>query len=234
MNRLTKIMAVFALAMTAAINISAQQSDWQPTGVWPFLYQSFKPATIHIGLFSKSETVVPCNIHIGKNALWFCKDGETLMEAVPDNIRKVIFKDGATYMPVGTTKQFGEVLYEGELQGSTARVLLVRQVNQAAVDQAHLDYINKTQNMLQGGGGTFFGHIADGAGDDPVKGPVPMKNIFYYLFKGELFEANTKNILSHINPDRKKEYKAYTRSAEIISTNKSSMMKVWNDFFVKY
>ena len=225
-----------AFILLSAISVSgfAQQGEWEPIGVWPFIFKSFKPATVHIGLFSKKETVIPCNIHVGKNALWFAKDGETLMEAIPDNVRKVVFKDGSTYMPIGANNKFGEVIFEGELQGQTARVFLLKEVNQAAVDQQYVDYLNKTQNMLQGGGGAFFGHLADGAGQNPENTPVPLKTTFYFLFKGELFEATTKNILAHIDPERKKEYKAYTRSAEVLSTSKVSMLKVWNDFFVNY
>lgn len=210
-------------------------SDWEPIGVWPFVYKNFKVATVHTGIFKVTETKVPCNIHVGKSALWFSKDNETLMEAVPDNVRKIVFDDGDVYMPVSGANCFGKVLYEGELQGKTARVFLVMRVKQDAVDQMYLDHLNKTQNMLQGGGGAFFSHLADANNtEDPEKMPLPLENHFYYYFKGEVFEANTKNILAHIDPARKKEYRIYTRSAEIISTNESSMMKVWNDFFVKY
>lgn len=229
-----RLIVVAVTLLMATTNILAQDTDWEPIGVWPFVYKNFRPATIEFGLFSKKETVTPCNIHVGKNALWFAKDGDTLMEAVPTNIRKVVFQNGDTYMPIGNTENFGKVLYEGELQGKIARVYFMQQVDQRAVDQQYIDFINKTQNMLQGGGGTFFGHLAESAGIEPEERPVPLINKFFFFFNGELFEAKPKDIISHINPDRKKEYRAYTRSAEVISTNQSSIMKLWNDFFVNY
>ena len=64
--------------------------------------------------------------------------------------------------------------------------------------------------------------------------PIPTVNRFYFLYGGEVFEATDRNILKRINQERRKEYRIFTRSAEIISTNLSSMLKVWENFFVKY
>ena len=230
--------AAIMLMMAVFGSINAQdrpQDDWEPIGVWPFVYKNFRAATVETGIFSKKETTLPCNIHVGKGALWFSKDNETLMEAIPDNIRRVKFENGDVYMPIGQNNTFAKVLYDSELQGKTARVLMVRYVNQNAVDQQYLDYLNKTQNALQGGSGLWFSQLADGAEvDEPEKQPVPLTNVFYFYFNGDLFEATTKNILSHINQQRRKEYRAYTRSAEVLSFSEKSMMGVWNDFFVNY
>lgn len=233
-NNIKRMVAAVTLMTAVSVSINAQ-SDWEPTGVWPFTYKHFRVAKVETGLFKNTETSVPCNIHVGKNALWFSKDNETLMEADPSNIRRVTFENGDVYMPLGQTGSFGKMIYEGELQGKPARVFLVRKVNQRQVDQNYLDHINKTQNLLQGGSSSFFSSLADVTDTvEPEKKPVPMETTFYYFFKGDLFEATTKNILAHINPERKKEYRAYTRSAEVLSTSQKSMMGVWNDFFVNY
>lgn len=232
-TNIKRLGAAITLMMAVLVSSSAQTDDWKPKCQWPFLYKTFRRATVVTGIFKQTETVTPCNIHVGKGMLWFSKDNETLMEAVPDNIRKVTFDNGDVYMPVHDV--FGKVIYEGELQGKPARVFLVQKVNQREVDQQHLDYLNTTQNVLQGAGGTFFSHLADANSiQKPEEMDVPMTNVFYYFFKGELFEATTTNILAHIDPSRKKEYKTYTRSAEVLSTSQKSMLKVWNDFFVNY
>lgn len=228
-------MMAVSVCSLAQDNKESDNKDWEPIGVWPFAYKNFRVAKVETGIFNKKETSLPCNLHVGKNALWFSKDGETLMEAVPENIRKVTFENGDVYMPVGSTSTLGKMIYEGELEGGIARVFMVKRVDQRAVDQAYIDYLNKTQNILQGGSSTYMSALADaGVNDEPSKKPVPLITTFYYYFKGDLFEATTKNILNHIRPERKKEYRAYTRKAEVLSYSEKSMMGVWNDFFVKY
>lgn len=226
---------VKAQDMPESIQQHAKTDNWEPIGVWPFIYKNFHSATIQRGLFKKIENRYPCNIHVGKSTLWFSSDNENLMEAVSNDIRRIIFDGGDVYMPIGDEHALAKVIYEGELQGKTARVFLIKKVKQDAVDQMYIDHLNKTQNMLQGGAGAFFSHLADaGNQEDPEYMPLPMENVFYYFFNDKLFEANTKNILNNIKPERKKEYRAYTRSAEVLSTSEKSMMKVWNDFFVNY
>lgn len=238
-NKLRRLGAAIIAMMVASANLTAQtdrpKDDWQPIGVWPFVYKNFRVATVETGIFKKKETTLPCNIHVGKGALWFSQDNETLMEAIPDNVRKVKFENGDTFIPIGNENKFAKLMYEGELQGKNARVLMLKEVNQRSVDQQYIDYLNKTQNALQGGSGLWFSQLADNASnEDPENQPVPLKTTFYFFFKGDLFEATTKNILEHINPKRKKEYKAYTRSAEVLSYSEKSMMSVWEEFFVKY
>lgn len=233
-NYILRLSAAITFLMAASVPTFAQD-DWEPICVWPFVYKTFRIATVETGLFKKTESKVPCNIHVGKNALWFSKDNETLMEAVPDNVRRVTFENGDVYIPIGIGDIFGKVLYEGELQGKKARVYLTKHVLQDKVDQQFLDYLNKTQNMLQGGAGSFFSHLADVNGEvDPEHMAVPMENVFYFYFNGKVFEASTKNILANIKPERKKEYNNYTRKAEVLSFSEKSMMKVWEDFFVNY
>lgn len=217
-----------------SINIYAQkEDDWKPTGVWPFIHQKFYVATVSHGFFKTTKTQVPCNIHIGKNTLWFSKN-DTLMEALPGNVKKIEFEN-ETYIPV--KDYLGRIVKQDTLQGKIARLLHVVIVDQHKLDQQGVDVLNKTQNILQSSGflSTFCASIADANGGLRAEEmPVPTKNVFYIQFNGDIFEATTKNILAHIRADRQKEYKAYTRSAEIISTNESSMVKVWNDFFVNY
>ena len=63
--------------------------------------------------------------------------------------------------------------------------------------------------------------------------PLPMVDVFYFQVRGEIFPFTTKNVLERIDQRRRKEYRAFTRSAEIISSNESSAVKVWREFFLK-
>ena len=219
------------LFMLAAWPLSAQDNkDWQPTGVWPFINQKFHAATVYTGIYSRTKTVVPCNIHVGNQTLWYSQN-DTLMEALAGSVIKVEFTNGDTYMPVGIEQRFGRIVRQDTIDGSVARIILVRQLDQQALDQRYLDHVNKTQNALQG---MLLSHLADTeAGLILEEEPLPLRNEFYFQVHGEIFPVTTKNILAHINPQRKKEYRNFTRTAEIISTNESSMLKIWKEFFLK-
>lgn len=220
-----------------ALPIFAQtDSEWQPTGVWPFVNRQFKVATVYTGMFKKSKTQVPCNIHLGKQTLWYSQN-DTLLEAVPGSVLRVEFPDGSVYMPVGQEQSFGRIVREDTINGRVARVICVTAVNQSKVDERAIELMNNTQNNLQNdlgaGFSAFLGAVAgSNAGLKEEEMPLPLTNIFYFQVNGEIFQATTKNILAHIAPYRQKEYKVYTRSAEIISVNESSMLRVWKDFFL--
>ena len=231
-----KILFSTVLTFMSVLTLSAQTAEeWTPTGMWPFINKQFRTATVYTGLFKQTKTVVPCNIHVGNQTLWYTQN-DTLMEAIPRSVVRVEFPNGDTYIPVGSEQAFGRIVREDRIDGSVARIILVRQLNQRALDQRYLDHINKTQNALQGALlGMSFSHLADTeAGVIVEQEPLPMVNVFYFQVKGEIFPATPKNILAHINPKRKQEYRNFTRSAEIISTNESSMQKVWKEFFLKW
>lgn len=221
-----------------ALPIFAQTADWEPTGVWPFVNKQFKVATVYTGMFKKSKTQVPCNIHVGNQTLWYSQN-DTLLEAIPGSVLRVEFPNGDVYIPVGSEQMFGRIVREDSIDGRIARVICVRLVDRHTLDQRGVDALNNTQNILQTGAevaglGSFMASVADAnAGIKEEERPLPMKNEFYYQLKGEIFPATTKNILARIDPKRQKEYKVFTRSAEIISTNESSMVKVWKEFFLK-
>lgn len=210
--------------------------DWEPIGTWPFEYQTFQVATVYSGIYSVKKTQVPCNIHLGKQTLWFAQN-DTLMEAVKGSILRVVFKNGDVFIPVNGGECIGKVEKEDTLVGKVGRVLHVRLVDQHAVDQRAVDLMNKTQNLQQtslnlGSWGAQLSDINSTINEEEL--PIPLIDVFYFQYNGEIFEAKEKQILSRINPSRKREYRNYTRKAEVISTSKSSMLKVWNDFFVHY
>lgn len=79
-SELKKIVATLLLVSISSIAVA--QDDWVPTGVWPFLHEKFRVATVVAGFIRPSKTQVPCNIHIGRQTLYYAKD-DTLMEATP-------------------------------------------------------------------------------------------------------------------------------------------------------
>lgn len=222
------------LILVSSFSSAFAQDDWEPTGVWPFVNKKFQVATIYSGFFRVQKTQAPCNIHVGKQTLWYSQN-DTLMEALQGSILRVEFPDGTTYVPIGDDV-FARIVRQDTINGKLGRLLCVRTVNRAELDKRALDHLNMTQNLLQGG---MFSSLASSLADvnsgvDIEQQPLPMQNTFYFQLNGELIPATTKQILAHINPQRKQEYRIFTRSAEIISTNESSMLKVWNEFFIKW
>ena len=236
-----KKILIAMLAILPALPICSQDNtDWEPLGNWPFINRQFRTATVYTGLFNRTKTVVPCNIHVGKQSLWYTQN-DTLMEAIPGTVLRVEFPNGDVYTPVGSQHMFGRIVREDTVQGQIARVICVRSVDQKALDQRGVDILNNTQNILQGASalGVGFGSWASALSDangavNEEELPLPMTNQFYFQVRGEIFPATNKQILAHISDaKRKKEYRAFTRSAEIISTNETSMLKVWKEFFLK-
>ncbi|MBQ2297976.1 MAG: hypothetical protein II278_01200 [Bacteroidaceae bacterium] len=225
MNKIltTLLFTVFA---TLPISLQAQKNkDWTPTGVWPFINQQFRAATVYTGVFNRSKTVVPCNIHVGSQTLWY-NQNDTLMEAIPGSVVRVEFPNGDRYMPVGNN-QFGLIVKEDSIDGTIARIILVRALDQNALDQKYVDHLTKSQSI--------YSEISDAeAGKKMEEEPLPLVNVFYFQVRSEIFQATSKNILTRINPKRKKEFRTFRREAEIISTNESSMLKIWNEYFLKY
>ena len=224
---------VAILAFGSVLSAFAQNNkDWEPTGVWPFINQQFRTATVYTGIFKRSKTVVPCNIHVGNQTLWYSQN-DTLMEAIPGTVLYVELPNGDTYMPVSSEQRFGRIVREDTIDGKIARIICVKTVNQKELDQKYLDHINKTQNILQGATFNVSDIASADAGIIMEEQPLPLTNEFYFQVRGEIFQATPKQILKRIDPKRKQEYRNFTRSAEIISTNESSMLKIWQEFFLK-
>lgn len=229
----TGITLLLLLALSPCRTVA---QDWEPTGTWPFEYRTFQVATVYSGVFNIKKTQVPCNIHLGNQALWFVQN-DTLMEALKGTVLKVEFRNGDTYIPVNGGEGFGKVIREDTLGGKVGRVIQVRLVDQRTVDQRAVDLMNLTQNMQQstidlGSWGAQLADVNSSIREEDLA--LPLINTFYFQFGGEIFEAKESKILQHIDPERRREYKNYTRSAEIISTSPKSMLKVWQDFFVNY
>lgn len=213
-----------------------QAAEWEPIGTWPFEYKTFQVATVYSGVFKIKKTQTPCNIHLGNQSLWFVRN-DTLMEAQRMSIVRVEFNNGDVFIPIANGMCMGKVVREDTLAGKIARIYQVRLVDQNRIDERAVERMNLTQNLQQSdlALGTWGAQLSDvNSVSDPDEQPIPLINTFYFQYDGEVFEATEKQILAHIRPDRKGEYRNFTRQAEIISRNLSSMLRVWESFFVRY
>lgn len=227
---------VLAFLMEAAVVPACAQrtdkavqadQDWRPTGKWPFLLRRFEPATIVTGFVNKKKTVYPCNIHVGKQTLMYVLN-DTLMQANPGNVNYVEFRNGDKYIAFGNT--FAQVVRED----SVGRVLRVRLIDDEKLKGSASDASNMSSFTL---GGDFGELSIDFSGSyivNPEEEPLPIIDTYFLNFNREIFEVTDKNILQRIRQDRRKEYRAFTRSAEILSRNESSVLKIWEKFFVNY
>lgn len=204
-----------------------EDREWVPTGQWPFLNRRFQTAEVVTGLVTAKKTVVPCNIHIGKQTLWYVQK-DSLMEADGSNVRRVTFSNGDVYQPI-SADAFAKVVRED----SIGRVLLVQTVDDEKFRKSANDASHLSSFSLGGDFGMLNIDLISQYVGNPEEQPLPVLNTFYFVYNREIFEVTDKNILPRINQARRKEYRAFTRSAEIITRNESSVLKIWKEFFLK-
>lgn len=217
---------VFAFAQRSEKAILADK-DWVPTGEWPFLLRRFEPATIVTGFFNKKKTIYPCNIHIGKHTLMYVLN-DTLMQANPGNVNYVEFRNGDKYTAIGNV--FAKVVKED----SIGRVLLVQLVDNEKFRNSANDISRAGFFSLEGDFGDISIDFIGSYVPKPEEEPLPILDTYFFNYNGEIFEVTDKNVLARISPERKKEYKAFTRAEEILTRRESSVLKIWNTFFVNY
>lgn len=207
-----------------------EDAKWIPTGVWPFLNRRFMPAEVVTGLFSVKKTYVPCNIHVGNQSLCYLQN-DTVMEADPININIVRFKNGDLYQPVGNT--FAKVIRNDSTVG---KVLRVRTVDKKRFESEGRSVSNLGTVSMGGGsfGGMFNMDFASQYEPNPEEKQLPVLDTFYFIYNMEIFPVSDKEVLRRIDPKRKKEYRDFTRRAEILKHSEESVLKIWDTFFVHY
>lgn len=221
---MTKPLRLVLLGMLLLVTCPILAQEWKPTEEFPLLFNRMEKAVVHYGIFQDHAKTYPCNIHLGTStkthALIYADEAGTVMETEPANVNYVEFPDGK-YVPI-EQKFFGKII----LEDSVGKVIMVRDINRHKMTEAKRSTESETTRLnLQ-----YMKWYVPSESDVQL----PMIKRFYFQFRGEIFEITEKNILSHINQDRRKEYRAYTRNAEVISTNESSVLKLWADFFVNY
>ncbi len=207
---------------------SEEDARWIPTGEWPFLNRRFLPGEVVTGMFTKHKTIVPCNIHVAKQTLWYVQN-DTLMEALPGSVAMVTFKNGDVFIPI-TSSKFGKLVHED----SIGKVVRVREIDADKLHEESNDASRMANFNLSGNFGSLNIDLSSQYNGNPEANPLPVTDTYYFIYKLEIFPVTDKEILKRINPQRRKEYRAFTRSAEILTHNESSVMKIWNNFFARY
>lgn len=211
-----------------SVRAVVEDSLWQPTGEWPFVNRRFMPAEVVTGLFTFKKTIVPCNIHIGNQALYYM-EGDTVKEADPVNVNFVRFRNGDVYQPVGNT--FAKVVRNDTLVG---KVLRVRTVDKERFEEEGRAVSNLGTVSLGGGafGGVFNMDFSGQYDVHPEENPLPLLDTFYFIYDKEIFLVTDKEILKRIDQKRRREYRDFTRRAEILLHTERSVLRIWDTFFV--
>ena len=203
------------------------QEEWIPTGVWPFLNQRFMTAEVVTGFIYKKKTQMPCNIHVGSQQLWYVQD-DTMMVADAGIVSRVTFPNGDVYVPIGSST-FGKIV----IDDSVGKVVRVRTVDKEEFEARGRDASNMASFTLSGSFGDIGMDLIGQYDAHPEEKPLPVLDTFYFIYNLEIFECTDKEILKRIPKERHREYRAFTRSAEIIMRHESSVRKIWDQFFRK-
>lgn len=209
-----------------SVLLANEDKEWEPTGAWPFLNRRFRTAEVVTGFFNKKRTVVPCNIHIGNQCLYYVNK-DTLMQADPSNVGLVTFRNGDRYMAIGG-KNFAKIVHEDTF----GKILRVRTVDIEQHKRNGQDVSSLGTVTIQGDFGSLSLNLIGSYVGNPEERPLPVLDTFYFVYDMDIFEVTDKNVISHIDKARHSEYRNFTRSAEIIMHNFSSVKKIWDKFFV--
>lgn len=224
---------LFSLLVLSVTSVLAQQSDWHPVSVWPFVYEQFQNAVIYTGPANKIVKA-KSNIHVANGTLWYESNGKKL-EAKSENVNKVVFPDSVAYYTV--SNMLCSVLSEDSINGKLCRLYVAELLDKSQFQE--MTRINNQSMMTILDLSPALTDIAnDVANNEGMRNmdrePLPMRNKFFMLYDGETFEATESNILKRLATKQERNaYRGFTRSAEILYGSKSSMLTVWKTFFVK-
>lgn len=223
---------ILTLTLLILCMLSASADDkWQPVPSWPFIYSDFQSAVIKT---VKGKTVnAKANIHIGHHYLWYESKGKNL-EAKKGTVKEVIFPNGKHYIAVGD--KICLVIKEDTIKGKLHRLLYSEEVdmpryndivrnNKAAESSSTIDFMGLNDLNLD--------VAVRESSNISEQEPLPIKNVFFIQIGDETFEATESNILQHLDKEERKVYKAYTRKAEIITSDMNSMLDVFTTFFLR-
>ena len=223
---------ILTLTLFILCMLSASADDkWQPVPSWPFIYSDFQSAVIKT---VKGTTVnAKANIHIGHHYLWYESKGKNL-EAKKGTVKEVIFPNSKHYIAV--RDKICLVIKEDTIKGKLHRLLYSEEVdmpryndivrnNKAAESSSTIDFMGLNDLNLD--------VAVRESSNISEQEPLPIKNVFFIQIGDETFEATESNILQHLDKEERKVYKAYTRKAEIITSDMNSMLDVFTTFFLR-
>ena len=212
------------------------QDKYYPVAVWPFIYENFTDARIFVGQDNKVVRA-KANIHLRHTTLWFisAKDFKTKLEAQPGTVNKIIFSNGDTYYNIDN--KMCKVVREDTINGDIMRLYKCAQVDMDDFNKKYqMTHMGTVESSVLGAGfadfSTSVANINALTREDME--PLQVKNTFYILKNGKIFEARESEILSNLDDkEERKVYRAYTRSAEILYGSEKSMLNVYKTFFLK-
>lgn len=237
----------FAVVVSVSMMCNAQQSgegmqtaaaaqpnnspseDWEPVAIWPFAYKEFKNAVIYTTMLQVVKG--KANIHVGNHYVWYESKGKRL-EAKHGVVTKVVFEGGDTYYPVND--KLCLVLREDTIEGKVCRLYMSHELNREEFNEMARRNNHAVMSTIDGLGflNGVASRVADNEGANMLEQePLPMRDRFYMLYDGDVFEATESNILKHLSKQERIAYRAYTRRAEVLSYSRKSMMDVWITFF---
>lgn len=215
----------------AAGTAITDKNEWEPTAEWPFAYKEFSDAVIHLTSLQLVKTKV--NIHVGNHYAWYENGGKRL-EVKRGLITKVVFANGDVYYPIGD--RLCQVIQEDTVNGNLTRLYMSHELDRPAFEEAAKRNNQSTMSLMDVP--SFISSAANRVADNEgaiifEQEPLPMRDKFFILYNGKVFEATESNILKNLSKEERTAYLNYTRRAEILSTNRKSMENVWVTFFDK-
>lgn len=231
MTRLLLILTLQLLAMTSM----AADNEWQPVPSWPFIYQKFQKAIIYTT--TDKKITADANVHIKQGQLWFVssKDKNTKLQAATNIIRKVVFADGNTFMPI--ENRLCAVVREDTVASQISRLYHDVRVDMDRYNEMAESNMGAIAEGIDLPGMDFADFTIDVANRNSAEiidgQPLPIKEKFYITYHGDTFEFSEGAVLKHLKKEERAAYRSYTRKAEVISSNIDSAMDVYTTFFLK-
>lgn len=233
MKRIELIIALMLLMlpMVSFAQAADDKDKWEPVPTWPFLYEEFSNAIIHTTALKVVKA--KANVHAGNSTVWYENNGKRL-EANKTLVQKVVFDNGDTYYVI--KDKLCQVICEDSVDGGVSRLYMCHEVDKEAFNEIARINNQSTMSLMDVPGfiSSAANSVADREGGNRIdQEPLPMKDKFFILYKGDIFEANESSILKHLSKQERPVYLSYTRKAEVLSYSRKSMENVWNTFFTK-
>lgn len=221
-----------SLLLSLPLSAQEDKEEWEPIAVWPFMYKDFSNAVITT--VTKVVVKSKANIHVGNHYLWYINSAQQKVIAKEGTIAEVRFSNGDSYLPIGN--KLCRVIRTDTINGKVCHVLRSDEVDKERFNE--LTNINRMTMMSFGSGNATLENMYTGVAEhegakDIDKQPLPMNTYFYMQYNGDTFQVTESNVLKHLDKIERAAYRAYTRRAEILYANESSILNIWDTFFKK-
>lgn len=187
-----RIFIFILLAAVSTIGLRAQQLQEERRSKIPFAFTEFKEAKVYQGFGRYTKARI--NFRLWDGALCFIDDEDKVRRAYVKNIWSVDV-DSMRYMKVDSI--FGRVV---ATQGYN-HMVTVTLIDKHAYGQE----ITDLNTMMASGGGFFKWSILDL--EEKAGEGYPLKDVFYFILKGEVVPARESYVKKKIAPEYKTAFK---------------------------